>query len=84
MGVGEAACLALAATMGCHITSDGKKRFRRRALELIADDRILRTESILLEAIHQGHVPASEADGFKAIPESNRYLMPFGSFAEML
>ena len=30
MGMGEAACLALAATRGCHIASDEKKRFRRK------------------------------------------------------
>ncbi|MPZ44737.1 MAG: hypothetical protein GEV05_15305 [Betaproteobacteria bacterium] len=50
MGRGEAACLALAATTGCYIASDEKKRFRRRAIELIGEARILRTESILLEA----------------------------------
>jgi predicted nucleic acid-binding protein len=35
MGRGEAACLALAATTGCHLASDEKKRFRRKAIELI-------------------------------------------------
>lgn len=84
MGRGEAACLALAATTGCHIASDEKKRFRRRAIELIGEARIARTESILVEAIHQGHIPVAEADGFKAVLEANRYSMPFGSFADLL
>ena len=84
MGAGEAACLALAATMGCHIASDEKKRFRRRAIELIGEDRILRTESILLEAIRQGRIAVSDADGFKAVLEANRYSLPFGSFADLL
>ena len=32
MGRGEAGCLALAATTGCHLASDEKKRFRRKAI----------------------------------------------------
>ena len=84
MGRGEAACLSLAVTMNCHIASDEKKRFRRRAIELIGEDRILRTESILLEAIRQGRISVSEADGFKATLEANRYSMPFRSFSDLL
>lgn len=84
MGRGEAACLALAATIGCHIASDEKKRFRRRAIELIGEARILRTESILLEAIRQGRISVPEADGFKAALEANRYSMPFRSFSDLL
>jgi predicted nucleic acid-binding protein len=84
MGRGEAACLALAATTGCYIASDEKKRFRRRAIELIGEARILRTESILLEAIRQGRISVPEADGFKAVLEANRYSMSFQSFSELL
>jgi len=84
MGRGEAACLALAATTGCHLASDEKKRFRGHAVELIAETRILRTESILLEAIRQGHITVSMADGYKAVLEANRYSMPFGSFCDLL
>jgi hypothetical protein len=43
MGRGEAACLALVATGGFHIVSDEKKRFKRKAIELIGEARILRT-----------------------------------------
>ena len=48
MGKGESACLAYAAISSCYLASDEKKRFRRRAVELIGEDRILRTESLLL------------------------------------
>jgi predicted nucleic acid-binding protein len=84
MGMGEAACLALAATRGCHIASDEKKRFRRRAVELIGEQRIVRTEGILLTAIRQERISVAEADGFKAVLAANRYAMSFGSFSELL
>jgi predicted nucleic acid-binding protein len=84
MGRGEAACLALAATTGCHIASDEKKRFRRHAIELIGEARILRTESILVEAIRRGHISVAEADGFKAVLEANRFSMSFESFSDLL
>ena len=56
MGRGEAACLALAKTGGFRIASDEKKRFRRRAIELIGESRILRTEMLLLEAIRRKQI----------------------------
>jgi predicted nucleic acid-binding protein len=84
MGMGEAACLALAATRGCHIASDEKKRLRRRAVELIGEQRIVRTEGILLTAIRQGRISVAEADGFKAVLAASRYAMSFGSFSELL
>ncbi len=84
MGRGEAACLALAATVGCHIASDEKKRFRRKAIELIGEARILGTEDLLLEAIRYGHITVAQADGYKVVLAENRYTMPFASFAERL
>lgn len=83
MGMGEA-CLVLAATRGCHIVSDVKKRFRRRAVELIGEERIVRTEELLLEAIRQGRISVVEADGFKTVLAANRYSMPFQSFADLM
>jgi predicted nucleic acid-binding protein len=47
MGRGESACLALAMTGGFHIASDEKRRFRRKAIELIGEARILTTEFLL-------------------------------------
>ena len=84
MGMGEAACLALAATRGCHIASDEKKRFRRRAVELIGEQRIVRTEGLLLEAIRQARISVAEADGFKAVLAANRYSMPLQSFSDLM
>jgi predicted nucleic acid-binding protein len=84
MGRGEAACLALAATVGCHIASDEKKRFRRKAIELISEARILGTEDLLLEAIRFGRITVAQADGYKVVLAESRYTMPFASFAERL
>jgi predicted nucleic acid-binding protein len=84
MGRGEAACLALAATGGFHLASDEKKRFRRKAIELIGEARILGTEDLLLEAIRCGHITVAQADGYKRVLAEKRYVMPFASFAERL
>ena len=84
MGRGEAACLAVAATTGCHLASDEKKRFRRKAIELIGEARILRTEDILAEAIRCGTRTVAQADEYKLILAANRYRMPFSSFADQL
>lgn len=84
MGRGEAACLALAATAGYHLASDEKKRIRRKAIELIGEERILRTEDLLLEAIRCGRITVAQADEYKAVLAVNSYAMPFTSFAERL
>lgn len=84
MGKGESACLAYAAISSCYLASDEKKRFRRRAVELIGEDRILRTESLLLEAIRRGLITVREADDCKALLAANRYTMPFASFSDVL
>ena len=84
MGRGEAACLALAATAGCHLASDEKKRFRRKVIELIGEARILGTEDLLAEAIRCGRITVAQADSFKLVLAENHYTMPFASFAERL
>lgn len=61
MGRSEAACLALAATTGSHIASDEKKRFRRTAIELIGEARILRT-NLIVEATCRINMTAQQAD----------------------
>jgi predicted nucleic acid-binding protein len=63
MGRAEAACLALATAGGFHIASDEKKRFKRKAIELIGEARILRTELLILEAIRRGQITVEDADG---------------------
>ena len=84
MGRGEAACLAVAATTGCYLASDEKKRFKRKAIELIGEARILRTEDLLMEAIRCGRLTVAQADECKLVLASNRYAMPFASFAERI
>ena len=84
MGRGEAACLALAATAGCHLASDEKKRFRRKAIELIGEAQILGTEDLLLEAIRSNRITVAQADGYILVLAEKRYTMPFASFAERL
>jgi predicted nucleic acid-binding protein len=84
MGRGEAACLAVAATTGCHLASDEKKRFRREAIELIGEARIVRTEDLLVEAIRCGRRTVAQADAYKLVLAANRYAMPFSSFADLV
>ena len=84
MGRGEAACLALAATAGHHIASDEKKLFRRKAIELIGEDRILGTDDLLIEAIRCDRITVAHADGYMLVLAEKRYTMPFASFAERL
>ena len=84
MGRGEAACLALATTWGYCIASDEKKRFRRRAVELIGEARILRTEHLLVEAIRRNYITVAVADRYKDILAAKSYALPFASFAEIL
>lgn len=84
MGRGEAACLAVAATTGCHLASDEKKRFRRKAIELIGETRIVRTEDLLMEAIRCGKRTVTQADEYKLVLAANRYAMPFSSFADRM
>jgi predicted nucleic acid-binding protein len=55
MGRGEAACLALVATENLYLASDEKRFFRRKAIELVGEARILRTEDLILQAIRCGH-----------------------------
>ncbi|MEN8500933.1 MULTISPECIES: hypothetical protein [Paraburkholderia] len=84
MGRGEAACLAVAATQGHHIASDEKKKFRRTAIELIGEARILRTQDLMLHAIRSRKITVEQADGFKKILATKRYVMAFGSFGEFV
>lgn len=84
MGRGEAACLASAATSRHLIASDEKKRFRRKAIELLGEASILRTEDLLIHAIRMGHITVDAADACKAVLADHRYTMPFASFAERL
>ena len=83
IGHGEAACLALAVTEGWMIASDEKRRFRREVVERIGAARLVGTESLLRHAISLGRVSVAEADGFKAVLEARRFVMPFASFGDL-
>ena len=83
MGRGEAACLALAVTKGWMIASDEKRRFRREVVERIGAARMVGTASLLRQAISIGRVSVAEADGFKAVLEARRFVMPFASFGDL-
>ena len=76
--------MAAAATAHHLIASDEKKRFRRKAIELLGEANILRTEDLLIRAIKLGHLTVPQADACKAILAEHRYTLPFASFAERL
>ncbi|OWQ88403.1 hypothetical protein CDN99_16215 [Roseateles aquatilis] len=84
MGKGEAACLAVAARHGHAVASDEKRRFRRMAIELLGEGRLLRTEDLILQAIRGGQISVGEADAFKSRLAERRYAMNFPSFAQLV
>jgi len=84
LGMGEAACLALAVHRGALVASDEKRAFRREAETRLGPGRILNTPGLLLLAIRRGLLTIGEADELKRILESNRFRMKFGSFRELL
>jgi predicted nucleic acid-binding protein len=83
LGMGEAACLALAVHRGALVASDEKRAFRREAETRLGPGRILNTPGLLLLAIRRGLLTIEEADELKRTLESNRFRMKFGSFREL-
>jgi predicted nucleic acid-binding protein len=84
MGRGEAASLALSAGKNCYLACDEKRVFRRKAVEILREDRLLTTPGIIVLCIHQGLLTIDEADRLKAILETKRFKMTFGSFREVV
>jgi predicted nucleic acid-binding protein len=84
MGRGEAASLALANGKDCYLACDEKRVFRRKAIEILGEDRLLRTPGIIVLCIRQGLLNIDEADRLKAILETKRFKMTFGSFREVV
>jgi predicted nucleic acid-binding protein len=84
MGRGEAASLALAAGRDFYLACDEKRVFRRKAIEILGEDRLLTTPGILILCIQQGSITVEEADRLKAILETKRFKMTFGSFREVV
>lgn len=84
MGLGEAACLALAVSRGWLFACDEGRIVRSEATKLLGPDGLLNTPGLCLLAIRRGFWTVDEADRAKAILEQNRYRMRFGSFRELL
>jgi predicted nucleic acid-binding protein len=84
LGMGEAACLALAVYRGALVASDEKRAFRREAETRLGPGRILNTPGLLALAIRRGLLTIEEADELKRALESKRFRMKFGSFKELL
>jgi predicted nucleic acid-binding protein len=84
LGMGEAACLALAVYRGALVASDEKRAFRREAETRLGLGRILNTPGLLLLAIRRNLLTIAEADELKRALESKRFRMKFGSFTELI
>ena len=84
MGRGEAASLALAVGKDWYLACDEKRVFRRKALELLGEDRLLTTPGIIVLCIKQGLLSVEQADEMKAVLESKRFRMTFESFRDVL
>jgi predicted nucleic acid-binding protein len=84
LGIGEAACLALAECRDWLIASDEKKKFYREAVARLGQHRIINTPGILLKAIRVNILTVEEADNAKTLLEQRRFTMRFASFRELL
>lgn len=84
MGLGEAACLAIAVSRDWLFACDEGRIVRSEATKLLGPDGLLNTPGLFLLAIRRGCWTVDDADRAKAILEENRYRMRFGSFRELL
>jgi predicted nucleic acid-binding protein len=84
LGMGEAACLALAVHHGAFVASDEKRAFLREAEARLGPGRILNTPGLLLLAIRKGLLTVQTADEMKLTLESKRFRMKFSSFGDLL
>jgi predicted nucleic acid-binding protein len=84
LGMGEAACLALAVHRRALVASDEKRAFKREAETRLGPGRILNTPGLLLIAIRRGLLTVEEADEMKRDLESKRFRMKLGSFRDLL
>lgn len=84
MGMGEAACLAMAVHRGALIASDEKRVFKREAEARLGPGRLLNTPGLLLLTIRRGILTVDEADNLKRDLEALRFRMKFESFRELI
>lgn len=83
LGIGEAACLALAEHRNCLVACDEKGVFLREARRRLGDDRILNTVGLYVHWIRAGVLSVGEADTAKRILESHRFRLAFDSFRDV-
>jgi predicted nucleic acid-binding protein len=84
LGLGEAACLAVAAVRGWLVACDERRRFLRIAEATLGMGRVVDTPGLLLTAIREGLISPREADGLKATLERHRFTMRFRSFEDFV
>lgn len=84
LGMGEAACLALAFHRGAFVASDEKRAFLREAETRLGPGRVLNTPGLLLLAIRKGLLTVQEADEMKHALELKRFRVKFTSFGDIL
>ena len=84
LGMGEAACLALAFHREGLVASDEKRAFRREAETRLGPGRILNTPGLLVLSIRRGFLSIEDADEMKRALESKRFRMKLKSFRELM
>jgi predicted nucleic acid-binding protein len=84
LGLGEAACLAVAAARGWLVACDERRRFLRVAEATLGPGRVVDTAGLLLASIREGLISPREADSMKATLERHRFTMRFRSFEDLV
>jgi predicted nucleic acid-binding protein len=84
LGIGEAACLALAQCRSWLIASDERRKFYRETVARLGAGRLLNTAGILMHAIKLGVITIEDADHAKALLEQRKFVMKFASFRDLL
>lgn len=84
MDPGEAACLALALEEGWLVACDEKRVFRRLALELLGEGRLLNTIGLFVLGIRHGYWRVADADRAKDVLAENRFHVKLRSLGDLL
>lgn len=84
LSTGESACLAVAEHRNWIVACDERRVFLREARKRLGADRIINTAGLYVHWIRAGVLSVAEADAAKAILESHRFKLAFGSFREVI
>lgn len=84
LGMGEAACLAMAEVNGLYVASDERRKFLKLCEEKLGTGRLVNTPGIYVLAIRAHLLTVQQADSDKAVLEKRRFKMRFSSFAEVV